>query len=82
MLWCSLSLQEGVARKAVFALSCLVRGFPYGQQLLVQSGGMEALRRLFDRHDFQSLPLQLKVCSRVLHVYFFPDSHNKERNFF
>ncbi|KAK4290176.1 hypothetical protein Pmani_036906 [Petrolisthes manimaculis] len=58
--------QEGVARKAMFAVSCLVRGFPYGQQVLVQSGGMEALRRLFDRHDFQSLPLQLKVVA-LLH---------------
>lgn len=53
--------QVDVARKAVFALSCLVRGFPYGQQVLAQNGGFEALRKVFDRGDFQSLPLQLKV---------------------
>ena len=54
-------LQVDVARKAVFALSCLVRGFPYGQQVLAQNGGLEVLRKVFDREDFQSLPLQLKV---------------------
>ena len=26
--------KDGVSRKAIFALSCLVRGFPYGQQVL------------------------------------------------
>lgn len=58
--------QEGVARKALFALSCLVRGFPHGQQVLVQHGGLEVLRKVFDRRDFRSLPLQLKVVS-LLH---------------
>lgn len=58
--------QEGVARKAVFALSCLVRGFPFGQQVLLQHGGLEVLRKVFDRQDFKSLPLQLKVVS-LLH---------------
>ncbi|XP_042223048.1 nucleotide exchange factor SIL1-like isoform X2 [Homarus americanus] len=58
--------QEGVARKAVYALSCLVRGFPFGQQVLVQHGGLEVLRKVFDRKDYLSLPLQLKVVS-LLH---------------
>lgn len=58
--------QDGVARKALFALSCLVRGFPYGQQILVQHGGLEVLRKVFDRRDFRTLPLQLKVVS-LLH---------------
>lgn len=55
-----------VARKAVFALSCLIRGFPYGQQVLAQNGGLEVLRKVFDKGDFQSLPLQLKVVA-LLH---------------
>lgn len=54
-----------MARKAVFALSCLVRGFPYGQQVLVQNGGLEVLRKVFDRGDFQSMPLQLKVSYKI-----------------
>ncbi|KAK7074106.1 nucleotide exchange factor sil1 [Halocaridina rubra] len=58
--------QVDVSRKAIYALSCLVRGFPYGQQLLMQHGGLEVLRRVFDRQDWQSLPLQLKVVS-LLH---------------
>ncbi|XP_050734277.1 nucleotide exchange factor SIL1-like isoform X2 [Eriocheir sinensis] len=58
--------EVSVARKAVFALSCLVRGFPYGQQVLVQNGGLEVLRKVFDRGDFQTVPLQLKVVA-LLH---------------
>ncbi|XP_064107769.1 nucleotide exchange factor SIL1-like isoform X1 [Macrobrachium nipponense] len=57
--------KDGVSRKAIYALSCLVRGFPYGQQALVQHGGLEVLRKIFDRKDWQSLPLQLKVVSLV-----------------
>lgn len=58
--------KEGVSRKAIYALSCLVRGFPYGQQVLMQHGGLEVLRKVFDKQDWQSLPLQLKVVS-LLH---------------
>lgn len=57
----AIDFQISVARKAVFALSCLVRGFPYGQQILAQNGGLEVLRKVFDKGDFQVLPLQLKV---------------------
>lgn len=65
------NFQIGVARKAVFALSCLVRGFPYGQQVLAQNGGLEVLRKVFDRGDFQSLPLQLKVSQNILQIFIY-----------
>ncbi|XP_068203995.1 nucleotide exchange factor SIL1 [Palaemon carinicauda] len=58
--------KDGVSRKAIYALSCLVRGFPYGQQVLVQHGGLEVLRKVFDHKDWQSIPLQLKIVS-LLH---------------
>ncbi|KAG0720560.1 Nucleotide exchange factor SIL1 [Chionoecetes opilio] len=64
--WLKTKVQVEVARKAVFALSCLVRGFPYGQKVLVQNGGLEVLRKVFDRDDFQSMPLQIKVVA-LLH---------------
>lgn len=62
----SRDLHDSVARRAVFALSCLVRGFPYGQQVLLQHGGLEVLRKVFDRNDWQSLTTQLKIVS-LLH---------------
>lgn len=62
----SQDINDSVARRAIFALSCLVRGFPYGQQVLLQHGGLEILRKVFDRNDWQSLTTQLKIVS-LLH---------------
>ncbi|XP_076066522.1 sil1 nucleotide exchange factor isoform X2 [Oratosquilla oratoria] len=57
----ALDAEINVRSRAVFALSCLVRGFPYGQQLLVKSGGLDVLKKTFDVADWKSHSLQLKV---------------------
>ena len=48
-------------RKAVYALSCLIRGFPYGQKEFLEIGGLEVFRKILDSNDPKDFPVQVKV---------------------
>ncbi|KAL7644358.1 UNVERIFIED_CONTAM: hypothetical protein RMT77_005185 [Armadillidium vulgare] len=54
-----------ISSKAVFAVSCIVRGFPYGQQKLISSGGLDTLREVFVKNDWHSINLKIKVVNLI-----------------
>ncbi|XP_002737127.1 nucleotide exchange factor SIL1-like [Saccoglossus kowalevskii] len=56
----------GVQKKAIYALSSLIRQFPYAQNKFLQLGGLSIFSSLFKQSDISVLPLKLKVIT-LLH---------------
>ena len=57
-----------VKQTALFALSALVRHFPYAQKLLLQNGGLSALADLFSYPAAQQLQVKAVtlICDLIL----------------